>query len=51
MSPPLNKARGCEMWSEGWWHRIEDWGDFFMCWQGVEYETHEEGIFKYTYPE
>ena len=25
--------------------------DWYQIWQGIEYETHEEGVFKYTYPE
>ena len=51
MDIPFNKARGYEMWSAGYWDRIEEyWSEFFHIWQGVEYEVHE-GVFKYSYPE
>jgi len=33
------------------WQGIEGWGSFFPLWRGVEYETIEEGVFKYTHPE
>ena len=52
MDTPLNKARGYELWSWGHWvDGVEHWSEFFNIWQGVEYESLEEGVFIYTYPE
>jgi len=49
--PPLNKARGHELYTHAHWNSIESWGMYFQRWQGVEYEAIEDGIFKYTHPE
>jgi len=52
MDIPLNTAQGHGLWSGGHWNcGIEYWSEFFNIWQGVEYETLEEGVFIYTYPE
>ena len=49
---PPNKARGHELfYSHAHWFSIEGWSMYFPQWQGVEYETVEEGIFKYTHHE
>jgi len=33
------------------WGGIEGWYKFFELWRGIEYETVEEGVFRYTHPE
>lgn len=49
--PPQNKARGHELYSHAHWDAIESWSMYFPRWQGVEYETVEEGIFRYIHSE
>jgi len=46
--PPSNKAKGHNLYSHARWNSIESWGMYFQRWQGIEYETIEEGIFRYT---
>ena len=44
----INARYSSSSWSV--WFRIENWSLHFKNWQGVEYETIEEGIFRYTHP-
>ena len=50
MPIPANNLRQELYSSDAWWSSIERWSQFFPLWQGIEYETIEEGVFRYTHP-
>ena len=37
--------------TDAYWDNIEGWSRFFPLWQDIEYETVEEGVFRYTHPD
>ena len=49
MPPPANVVKRIVYSSSSEWFSIESWGIYFQRWQGLEYETVEEGVFKYTH--
>ena len=48
---PANVVRRQRFSSDGSWFNMEGWSRYFPLWQGIEYETIEEGVFMYTRPE
>jgi len=51
MNIPANTVRKYVYNSDGYWNSIESWSMYFQCWQNVEYETVEEGVFRYVHSE
>ena len=50
MPIPANNVRQELYSSDADWFSIEGWSRYFPLWQGIEYETVEEGVFRYTHP-
>jgi len=48
MEPPANLAKPNIYISDEDWYFIESWGQYFQVWQGIEYETVAEGVFRYV---
>ena len=51
MPVPANVIRKQILSSDACWFSVEGWSRYFQRWQGIEYETAEEGVFRYTHPE
>jgi len=51
MPMQTNNVRKHMLSSDACWHNIEGWSRYFPLWQGIEYETVEEGVFRYTHPD
>jgi len=50
MQIPRNVVRPQILNSAGFWNAVDGWSMFFKLWQGIEYETVEKGVFRYTHP-
>jgi len=51
MPIPENVVRKPSFSSDACWFNIEGWSRYFQLWNGVDYETVEEGTFRYTHQE